>query len=372
LVAGRGSARLEVSRPARPPAHGAWRPGDWSCSLDSASLFPLSEYWWFYASFTGFVVVLLLLDLGVFHRHAHAVSMREAGAWTAVWIALALAFNYFFYLYMLHAFPLDARLMALPGFDPARAAHQAALEYLAGYVVEKALSVDNIFVFVVLLNYFRVPAQYQHRVLFLGIFGALVFRGLFIAAGALLLRLEPVVWLFGAFLVYTGLRVMFVADEDQVPTEENVIIRWFRRMMPVTSVYEGRFLVRLDGRLHATPLFITLLSVEMTDIIFAVDSVPAIFALTREPLIVFTSNVMAILGLRALYFLLRGAVDRFHLLKYGLGLVLVFVGLKMTILNRLYGGHFPIGLSLVIIVGVIGVAVLLSLLIAPRRPAEPR
>lgn len=316
--------------------------------------------------------MLLLVDLGVFHRQAHEISVREAAGWTAAWVTLALFFNYGFYRYMLAVFPHDARLLALPGFDALAEARRSALEFLAGYVVEYSLSVDNIFVFVVLLSYFRVPAKYQHRVLFFGILGALVFRGLFIAAGALLLRLEPIVWLFGAFLVYTGLRVMLVADAEQVPTEENVVIRLFRRVVPVTGAHEGRFLVPVDGRLYATPLLITLLSVELTDIVFAVDSVPAIFALTHEPLIVFTSNVLAILGLRSLYFLLRGAVDRFHLLKYGLGIVLVFVGLKMTLLNRLYGGHFPIALSLAIIVGVIAVAVLLSLVVAPRRPAEPR
>ncbi len=337
--------------------------------MNDVTLFPLAEYWWFYAAFTGAVLVLLLLDLGVFHRQPKAVSVREAALWTLAWVSLALAFDYAFYRYMLVALPQDVRLMAVPGFDALRAAHRAALEYLAGYVVEYSLSVDNIFVFVVLLDYFRVPAKYQHRVLFYGILGALVFRGLFIAAGALLLRLEAVVWLFGAFLVYTGVKIMLVSGADQVPTEENLVIRWFRRVMPVRTDFEGRFLVRASGSLYATPLFITLLSVEMTDVVFAVDSVPAIFALTREPLIVFTSNVMAILGLRSLYFLLRGAVDRFHLLKYGLGVVLVFVGLKMTVLNRLYGGHFPISLSLGIIVGVIGAAVLLSLVV-PQRPGD--
>ncbi len=338
--------------------------------LNEVALFPLAQYWWFYVAFTACVSVILLVDLGVFHRQAHAVSVREAGAWTAAWVSLALAFNWAFYRYMLAVFPSDARLMALPGFDPAVAAQRAALEFLAGYVVEYSLSVDNIFVFVVLLDYFRVAAKYQHRVLFYGILGALFFRGLFIAMGALLLRLEPVVWLFGAFLVYTGVRIMLVSEKDQVPTEENLVIRAFRRLMPVTTGHDGRFLVRAAGRWHATPLFITLLSIEMTDVVFAVDSVPAIFALTREPLIVFTSNVMAILGLRSLYFLLRGAVDRFHLLKYGLGIVLVFVGLKMTVLNRLYGGHFPITLSLAIIVGVILAAVALSLVVPPRRPPE--
>jgi tellurite resistance protein TerC len=331
------------------------------------TLFPFDQYWWFYAAFAAAVSLLLLLDLGVFHREAHVVSVREAAGWTALWVSLALAFNYGFYRYMLATFPTDARLMALPGFDPGAAARQAALEFLAGYVVEYSLSVDNIFVFVVLFGYFQVPPRYQHRVLFYGILGALFFRGLFIAAGALLLRLEPVVWLFGLFLVITGYRVM-VASGEAVSVGDNLVVRLFRRFVPVSEGTAGQFLLRVSGRLHATPLFIALLTVELTDVVFAIDSVPAIFALTREPLIVFTSNVLAILGLRSLYFLLRDAVDRFHLLKYGLGIVLIFVGLKMTLLNHLWAGHFPITWSLLFIVGVIGVSVALSLL----RPAlEP-
>lgn len=336
------------------------------------TLFPLDQYWWFYAAFAGAVTLMLLLDLGVFHREAHTVTVREAALWTVLWVSLALAFNYGFYRYMLVAFPADARLMAVPGFDPGQAARQAALEFLAGYVVEYSLSVDNIFVFVVLFGYFQVPARYQHRVLFYGILGALFFRGLFIAAGALLLRLEPVVWIFGLFLVITGYRVM-TAGESPMASGDNMIVRLFRRFVPVTDSADGRFLLRVAGRLHATPLFIALLTVELTDIVFAIDSVPAIFALTREPLIVFTSNVLAILGLRSLYFLLRDAVDRFHLLKYGLGIVLIFVGLKMTLLNHLWAGHFPITWSLAFIVGVIGVSVALSLLwpARARPPATP-
>ena len=331
------------------------------------SLFPFSDYWWFYAAFLGFVIVMLLLDLGVFHRHAHAVSYREALGWSAFWIALALLFNYFFYRYALHRFADDPRLLAIPGFDAAVHARRAALEFLAGYVVEKSLSVDNIFVFVLVLSYFRIPAQYQHRVLFLGIVGALVFRAAFIAAGAALMQYQWVLWAFGAFLVVTGFKMMF-GPETEVDPEHNKIIRLFRKYVPVTPVLHGQsFFVKLQGRVHATPLFVTLLFVEMTDIVFAVDSVPAIFALTNEPLIVFTSNVFAILGLRALYFLLAGAMDSFHMLKYGLGIVLIFVGLKMTILNRLFGGHFPITWSLGIIVVVIGASIALSLLF-PKPP----
>ena len=337
--------------------------------MSGVILFPFAEYWWFYAAFLAFVLVLLALDLGVFHRQAHEVSFKEAASWSVVWVTLAMAFCFGFYRYALHALAQDPRLLAIPGFDAAAAAKQAALEFLAGYVVEYSLSVDNIFVFVVVLNYFGVARKHQHRVLFFGIMGALVFRAIFIALGALLLRYQWVIWLFGAFLIVTGVRMMFAPEKEVLP-EENALIKLFRRFVPVTTqMHEQRFFLQWDGRLHATPLFIALLFLELTDIVFAVDSVPAIFALTREPLIVFTSNIFAILGLRNLYFMLKGAIDKFHMLKYGLGIVLVFVGLKMVWLNRLYDGHFPIGLSLGIIVGVIAVSVVLSLLF-PRRSHE--
>jgi len=333
-------------------------------------LFPFAEYWPFYFGFLLLVLVLLAIDLGVFHRKAHAVSIREAAGWSVVWVTLALLFNVGFYFFMRWRFAQDARLLAIPGFDPEQAALQTALEFLAGYVVEYSLSVDNIFVFVVVLGYFAVPPAYQHRVLFFGILGALVSRALFIALGALLLRFEWVVWLFGAFLVVTGARMMFGGEQGPVEPHERFIIRKFRQHMPVTGVFHGQsFFVREAGRLHATPLFVALLFLEMTDIVFAVDSVPAIFGLTKEPFVVFTSNIFAILGLRNLYFLLAGAVDKFHYLKYGLGVVLVFVGLKMTLLNRLWHGHFPITWSLAIIIGTIAASIAVSL-VFPRKPQE--
>ncbi len=325
--------------------------------------FPFAEYWWFYLGFTGFVLLLLALDLGVFHRKAHAVSMREASVWSVVWVALALAFNYAFYLYASWKFPGEARLMQTPGFDPEAAARQVGLEFLTGYVVEKTLSLDNIFVFVVVFAFFGIPAVYQHRVLFYGILGALVFRALFIALGSVLLQYHWVLWLFGGLLILTGIKMMFAPDR-RVEPDKNPLIRLFRRFVPVTAELHGqRFFVRCEGVLHATPLMLALLFVEVSDIIFAIDSVPAIFALTREPMIVFTSNVFTILCLRSLYFLLAGAVERFSLLKYGLALVLVFVGLKMVWLNEAFGGKFPIGWSLGIIGGVIAVSVGWSLLL---------
>jgi tellurite resistance protein TerC len=324
--------------------------------------FPFADYWWFYLGFTGFVMALLALDLGVFHRKAHAVSFREASIWSVVWIGLALAFNFAFYQYAAWKFARDPRLLQLPGFDPESASRQVGLEFLTGYVVEKTLSLDNIFVFVVVFTFFAIPSIYQHRVLFYGILGALVFRAIFIALGSVLLQYQWVSLLFGAVLILTGVKMMFVPDRKINP-ERNPVIRLFRRFVPVTSELHGqRFFVRLKSVLHATPLFLALLFVEISDIIFAIDSVPAIFALTREPMIVFTSNVFAILGLRSLYFLLAGAVERFALLKYGLALVLVFVGLKMVWLNDAFGGKFPIGWSLAIIGFVIAVSIVCSLL----------
>lgn len=335
------------------------------------NLFPFAEYWWFYAAFTGFVLLLLAVDLGVFHRKAHDVSFREAAIWSIVWVALALAFNYLLFQYALWRFPQVPGLTALPGFDPASAARQTALEFLTGYIVEKSLSVDNIFVFAVVFSYFAIPAKYQHRVLFYGILGALAFRALFIAMGSVLMQYQWVVLVFGAFLIFTGIKMMFTPKKGVEP-DKNPLIRLVRKFVPVTQELHGqRFFVRVNGALHATPLFITLLFVELTDVIFAVDSVPAIFALTNEPLIVFTSNVFAILGLRAMYFMLAGAMEKFYMLKYGLALVLIFVGLKMVWLNDWYGGKFPISLSLGIISAVIATSVILSFLVPKRRaPAQ--
>ncbi len=314
-------------------------------------LFPFAAYWPFYAGFTALVLLLLAVDLGVFHRQAHAVGFRESLVWSIVWVSLALAFNYGFYLYAVqqHGADVGARV---------------ALEFLTGYVVEKSLAVDNIFVFLLVFSYFAIPLQYQHRILFYGIIGALVFRAIFIALGSVLMQYQWVVWVFGGFLLLTGAK-MLLAPDRQMDPGRNPALRLFRRMMPVTPDLHGQsFVVRLGGRWHATPLLVALVFLEMSDIIFAVDSVPAIFALTREPLIVFTSNVFAILGLRAMYFLLAGAVDRFYLLKYALALILVFVGLKMVWLNEWFGGKFPIEWSL----GIIGLLLSFAMIGSLLRP----
>ncbi|MFN7142894.1 MAG: TerC family protein [Myxococcota bacterium] len=335
------------------------------------SLFPFDEYWWFYGAFLLFVLGMLGLDLGVFHKKSHAVSFKESAAWTTVWVSLAMAFNVGLYFYSRATFATSERLLAIPGFDPSKAAEQVSLEFLTGFVIEKALAVDNIFVFAIVFSYFAIPAAYQHRVLFFGILGALVFRAIFIALGAVLLQYHWIVVLAGIFLIGTGLKLMFGPEKPMEP-EKNPLIRLVRRVLPITNTLEtDHFFVRKAGVLYGTPLLITLLVVEFSDIIFAIDSVPAIYAVTDEPLLVFTSNIFAILGLRSLYFMLASIMDRFHLLKYGLALVLVFVGAKMSFLNNLFGGKFPITLSLGIILGILVVFITASFLISPKHaPAE--
>ena len=327
-------------------------------------LFPFADYWSFYLGFAVFVLGLLALDLGVFHRTAHRVSAREAAAWSVVWIVLALIFNYTLYQYASWKLPLDPRFA---GLDHAALSRGVGLEFLTGYIIEKSLSIDNLFVFVVVFSFFGIPEMYQHRILFYGIIGALVFRAIFIALGAVLMQYEWIVVLFGVLLIATGIKIFF-APEAGIDPSKNLLVRGLRRFLPISDKIEGaRFVVRQGGRWVGTPLLLALVFIEATDIIFAVDSVPAIFAITKEPLIVFTSNVFAILGLRSLYFLLAGMYDKFHLLKYGLGIVLVFVGLKMAWLNEHFGGKFPISWSLTIICGVIGLSVVLSLVRPPKR-----
>lgn len=325
-------------------------------------LFPFTEYWWAYAAFITLVFGLLALDLGVFHRNSHEVTIREATIWSVVWISLSLLFNFGLYQFALWKFAHDPRLLALPGFSPEASAWQVALEFLTGYVVEKSLAVDNVFVFVVVFSFFAIPAKYQHRVLFYGILGALFFRAIFIALGSVLMQYHVLILVFGAFLIFTGLKMMFTPEKPMNP-EANILLKLFRKIIPVEPLLHGdKFFVKIGKRWAATPLFVTLIFLEFTDIVFAVDSVPAIFALTKEPFLVFTSNIFAILGLRSMYFMLAGAMDKFHLLKYGLAVVLIFVGLKMVWLNNLFGGKFPISISLGFIGGVIAMAALCSLL----------
>lgn len=296
-------------------------------------------------AFNLLIIGLLLLDLLVFHKDAHEVSMREAGLYSVFWVTVGLAFAGVLYFWQ---------------------GSSAAITYLTGYVIEKSLSVDNLFVFVVVFSYFGVPAAYQHRVLFWGIIGVLIMRGLMIFAGAALLaRFEWLTYIFGAFLIFTGIR-MALHDEAEVHPEKNPAVRMARKILPVTAEYhDARLVVRDAGRLMATPLFLVLIVVETTDLVFALDSIPAIFAITRDTFLVYTSNVFAILGLRSLYFLLAGIVHKFRFLKYGLSAVLVYVGLKMALHSYI---HIPIPISLAVIAIVIGVSVALSMLIPAPRP----
>lgn len=288
------------------------------------------------------------------------------------WTVLALSFAALLYAYCLWKFPLDPRLAGSPGAADRNLAWQVALEFLTGFLVEKSLALDNIFVFVVIFQFFAIPAKYQHRILFFGILGALVLRVIFIALGAALLQYKAVVILFGALLIVTGAKILF-APAAPIDPEANVVIRLLRRLLPVTPQVDGQnFFRRVAGNLHGTPLLVALVFIEVSDVIFAVDSVPAIFGVTSEPLVVFTSNVFAILGMRALYFLLAGVAKKFHLLKYALGMILVFVGLKMAWLNEAFGGEFPIGWSLGIIAFILILFLLLSLIGSSRAAsAEP-
>jgi tellurite resistance protein TerC len=327
-------------------------------------LFPFDEYWTFFAGFTLLVLFLLLLDLGVFHRKAHAVSFKESCIWTCVWICLALLFNFCLYQYCLwkfQTFPPETWIATGDaGFHDA--AKRMALEFLAGYIIEESLSIDNIFIFVLIFSYFSIPKQYQHRVLFFGILGALLFRAIFVALGSALIQYEIIVIIFGAFLIITGIKILFSSDKEMKP-DDNIVYRYLKKILPLSTEYDGaKFFTRSGGKLLATPLFFILVILEFTDIIFAIDSVPAIFAVTREPFIVFTSNIFAILGLRNLYFMLASVVDKFHLLRFGLGLVLIFVGVKMVYLNQAFDGKFPITWSLGIIVLLIGGSIVLSFL----------
>lgn len=331
------------------------------------TFFPFETYWPFYVFFTLFVLAVLLLDLGVFHKKAHEVSVKEASIWTAVWISLGLAFNFFFYKYALYKFESNPQFLAQYGIDAATAAKQSGLEFFTGYIVEKTLAVDNIFIFAIVFSYFAIPKMYQHRILFYGIIGALFFRAIFIALGSFLMEFHWVVIFFGALLMLTGIK-MFFAPDKQVDPEANILIRLLKKMFRISPQIEGeKFFVKKNGVRYATPLFIALVFIELSDIIFAVDSVPAIFGITKEPLIVYTSNIFAILGLRSMYFMLAGVMDKFRYIRFGLAAVLVFVGLKMVYLNEAFGGKFPISWSLGIIVGLIGSSIVASLVIHPKK-----
>jgi tellurite resistance protein TerC len=298
----------------------------------------------FWISFVVVVLFLLSIDLGVFHRTAHAVKFREALIWSVLWVLLSLSFGCWIYF----------------SFDK-----KAGLEFFAGYLIEYALSIDNVFVFILLFSYFAVPARLHHRVLFWGILGALIMRALFILVGAALISaFHWMLYIFGAFLVFTGYKIMQQGDVEVSP-EKNPVVRLFRRLVPMSSDYEsGKFITKQNGKTFATPLLLVLVAVEATDVVFATDSIPAIFGVTRDPFIVYTSNVCAILGLRSLYFLLASVMNRFAYLGTGLGFVLMFIGAKM-----LCSGFYEvnIGLSLSIVASILAVSILLSIIYPPKK-----
>jgi tellurite resistance protein TerC len=305
---------------------------------------------WMWFAFGGLVLGLLMLDLFVFHKDAHIVSVREATIWSIVWVTLGLAFGGFVWLWL---------------------GSERGGEYFAGYLIEKALSVDNIFVFAMVFAYFSVPGKYQHRVLFWGVVGAIVLRAIFILAGAALLKeLHWLIYVFGAILLVTGLKMAF-GGETEVHPEKNPILKLVRRFIPITNEYHGQsFFVRHAGKLVATPLFAVLLIVETTDVLFAIDSIPAIFAVTREPFIIFASNAFAILGLRSLYFVLADMMYRFKYLKIGLGGVLVFAGTKMFLSESAY--KVDIWVSLGVIGLILAASIVASLIATRREPAPPQ
>ena len=301
-------------------------------------------------AFAVVVLLMLAIDLGVFNRKAHEIGFREALIWSIVWTVVALLFNGAVFLFL----------------GPER-----GLEFFTGYVIERALSFDNLFVFVLIFSYFGVPRQYHHRALFWGVVGALVTRAVFIAAGvALIARFEWILYLFGAVLVYSGWKMLREKDVEVHP-DRNLIIRAARTMFPVTAEFgAGRFFVRKERRLFLTPLFLVLITIETTDIVFAVDSIPAVFGVTHDPFIAFTSNIFAILGLRASYFLLESILKTFKYLSHGLSVVLIFIGLKMLLADIV---HIPIGMALAIVIAVLGVAIVASMISERRgRPAARR
>ncbi len=317
---------------------------------------------WIWILFIALIGALLALDLGVFNRKEHVIGAREAAKWTMLWVSLALAFGGFVYLaYQHHWFDL--------GRDPGNelSGTQAALQYFTGYLIEESLSLDNIFVIALIISYFSVPPRVQHRVLFWGIFGAMVMRGIMIVAGiALIRRFEWVIYVFGVLLVLTALKLL-VSREQQVHPEKNILVRLARKLYPVTRDYDGsRFFSRVDGKRAITPLFLVLLVIESSDVMFALDSIPAIFAVTRDPFIVFTSNVFAILGLRSLYFAVVAVLGKFRFIRFSLVCILAYVGIKMLLSHTV---RIPTGISLGIIAGILGVGVAVSLIAGPSAEA---
>ena len=342
--------------------------------LNTPQLLPTAvpQLFWAYAGFFGLVFLFLALDLGVFHREAHEVRMREAVTWTIIWVAVAVAFSGLVYLgYERHWLELGLDVPQLDGtVKHAVGGLEAAKLFLTGYVVEKSLSMDNVFVIALIFGFFGIPARYQHRVLFWGILGALAMRGLMIWIGAALIhQFSWIIYVFGGFLMLTAIK-MAVMSSDTIDPEKNLLVRLVRRLYPVSDHYDGqKFFTRLDGRLAATPLLLALVMVEFTDVVFAVDSIPAIFAITADPFLVLTSNVFAILGLRSLYFCLASLIHQFRYLKPALVVVLFFVGMKMMLVKTAW--KIDTGTSMTVIVGVLALGIIGSVVSSRRGKTRP-
>lgn len=332
----------------------------------SLHIFPFSEFWPVYLLFSVGVSVVLWLSLRAFGRQAHEVGVREATISALSWLGIALIFNVFLYAFTYWHLQQSPDLVAALGSTPDALARQTALEFLSGYLLEKSLAVDNLFVFLVIFRFFSIAPEYQHRVLFYGLFGAIALRAVFIAMGSVVMEIPWVVIGFGIFLIYQGISVL-KGKEPEIHPEKNRVLRILNRFLPVTKTLDGqRFFTKVDGKWLCTPLFITLIFVEITDIMFAFDSVPAIFGLTKEPLVVFTSNIFAVIDLRALYFLLAAFISRFHFLSYGLSFVLIFIGAKMALFDEVLHMKLPTEISLIVVLGLIIGSIVLSLVKPPK------
>lgn len=333
----------------------------------STHIFPFNQFWPVYLLFGLGVSIVLWLSLRAFGRQAHEVSIREATVSALSWLGIALLFNIGLYVLTLWRLQSDPAIAASLGSTPDALARQTALEFISGYLLEKSLAVDNLFVFLVIFRFFSIAPQFQQRVLFYGLFGAIVLRAVFIAMGSVVMEIPVVVIGFGLFLIYQGFAVLR-GREPEIDPDKNTVLRLLKRILPISSAMDGqRFFTKVDGKWLCTPLFVALILVEFTDIMFAFDSVPAIFGLTKEPMVVFTSNIFAVIDLRALYFLLAAFISRFHYLSYGLSFVLIFIGVKMALLDEILHMKLPTEISLMIVLSLIIGSIVLSLIKPPQQ-----
>lgn len=338
--------------------------------MNHIHIFPFSDFWGFYVVFSLGICAVLYASLRAFHAQPKDVTIREASISALSWFGLALLFNVILFAVTYFHLQSQPSIAEALGGTPGALARQTALEFLSGYLLEKSLAVDNLFVFIVIFQFFSIPKENQYRVLFYGLFGALVLRAIFIAMGSVVMDISWVVICFGLFLIFQGISVLW-GKEPEIHPEKNRILLLLKRVLPISPKLDGqKFFTRVDGRFAATPLFLALVFVEITDIMFAFDSVPAIFGLTKEPLVVFTSNIFAVIDLRALYFLLLAFIGRFHYLSVGLSFVLVFIGVKMAFLDEVFNIHLPTEVSLLVVLSLIVGLMVLSLVHSPDEAKE--